>query len=85
MLAQYPEVQQVLKQFRAIHPRVPPRSEVVFLKEPFGNFDITYIANLIFGDRTVNVHLQPLEHLPDAELAKMVQFSYENGKLLRVK
>jgi hypothetical protein len=85
MLGQYPEVQEVVKQFRAVQPRVPPGSEVVFLKEPFGNYDMLFIANLAFRDRSVNVHLQPKENLPEAELAKMAQFSYEEGKLLRVR
>ena len=84
MMIQGQITQPVLREFAALRPRVPPHSQVVFLQDPFDGWDMVFIAELSFGDRTVKVHLQRMENLPPSELAKMRQFTWEGGKLLQL-
>jgi hypothetical protein len=77
---------QVIQQFRALNPHVRPHSHVVFLGDPFTEWDMLFIADLWFRDRSVTVHLQRLTPLPPAELAGVgAVFDYRDGKLLRVR
>ncbi|MBZ5583234.1 MAG: hypothetical protein LAQ30_13715 [Acidobacteriia bacterium] len=76
--------QEVIRQFDALQPRVPPHSEVVFLSDPFDGYDMEFIANLWLRDRTTNVHLQRIQRLPESEVAKMIRFTWENGKLVKL-
>jgi hypothetical protein len=77
---------QVIEQFRALHPHVGPHSHVVFLNDPFSEWDMLFIADLWFRDRTVTVHLQRLNPVPqtDLDVAEAI-FDYRDGKLLRVR
>jgi hypothetical protein len=78
------ETWQVIEQFRALNPHVRPHSHVVFLNDPFREWDMLFIADLWFRDRTVTVHLQRLTPLPPQELARAdYLFDYRDGKLLR--
>jgi hypothetical protein len=75
---------EVIQQFRALDPHVRPHSQVVFLSDPFREWDMLFIADLWFRDRTVTVHLQRLTPLPPQELARAdYLFDYRDGKLLR--
>ena len=77
---------QVIEQFRALHPQVRPHSHVVFLNDPFTAWDMLFIADLWFRDRTVTVHLQRLAPLPESALsAADVVYDYRGGQLLRVR
>jgi hypothetical protein len=77
---------QVIQQFRALDPHVRPHSHVVFLNDPFTEWDMLFIADLWFRDRTVTVHLQRLTPLPPSELAAAeALFDYRDGKLSRVR
>ena len=77
---------QVIQQFSALHPQVRPHSHVVFLNDPFTEWDMLFIADLWFRDRSVTVHLQRLTPLSDAAIAGAdAVFDYRNGKLLRVR
>jgi len=77
---------EVIEQFRALDPHVRPHSHVVFLSDPFTEWDMLFIADLWFRDRTVVVHLQRLMPLPPRELAGVDSlFDYRDGKLLRVR
>lgn len=76
----------VVAQLRDLHPRLPPRSQVVFLNDPFSDWDMTFIGTLWFGDRSIHVYNQRLEHLSAAELARMdAVFDFRNGKLVELK
>jgi hypothetical protein len=77
---------QVIEQFRALDPHVRPRSHVVFLHDPFVEWDMLFIADLWFRDRSLTIHVQRLTPLPDDVLASAnVLFDYRGGKLLRVR
>jgi hypothetical protein len=72
----------VIEQFRALDPHVRPHSHVVFLSDPFEEWDMLFIADLWFRDRTVAVHLQRLTALAPEALAQAdYLFDYHNGKL----
>ena len=75
----------IIQQFAAMKPKVPPHSTVAILNDPFQDYDMVFIASLALGDRTVNIHLQRKSQLPESDLAKMPQFTWENGKLLRLR
>jgi hypothetical protein len=76
----------VLAQFRAVNPQVHPGSKVIFLKDPFDSFDMAFIAELWFGERGTRVRLNQKTPLPPEEMAGAdAIFTWENGKLLRVK
>jgi hypothetical protein len=77
---------QVIEQFRAVHPHVRSHSHVVFLDDPFVEWDMLFIADLWFRDRSVTVHLQRLAPLPQTELsAAGAVFDYRDGKLLQIR
>ena len=46
---------EVMQQFQALNPRVERGSRVVFLDDPFGTFDMAFLAELWFRDRSVTV------------------------------
>jgi hypothetical protein len=73
----------VIQQFRALDPHVRPHSHVVFLHDPFEAWDMQFIADLWFRDRTVSVHLQRLTPLSPEALARAdYLFDYRDGQLL---
>jgi hypothetical protein len=77
---------QVIEQFRALDPHVRPHSHVVFLSDPFREWDMLFIADLWFRDRSVTVHLQRLTPLAPPALAGVnAVFDYRDGKLSRVR
>jgi hypothetical protein len=80
------ETWQVIQQFRALDPHVRPHSHVVFLHDPFAEWDMLFIADLWFRDRSLTIHLQRLTPLPDSALAAAdTIFDYRDGQLLRVR
>jgi hypothetical protein len=80
------ETWQVIQQFRALHPHVGPHSHVVFLNDPFAEWDMLFIADLWFRDRSVTVYLQRLNPVPQRDLdAAQAVFDYRDGKLLRLR
>jgi hypothetical protein len=82
------QTMEVLAEFRARKPSVPPGSTVVFLNDPWPNsgFDMAFIAELWFRDRKTRVLLNQASHLSPAEIAQAdAVFSWEEGKLIRVR
>jgi hypothetical protein len=76
----------VIRQFRALNPQVRPHSTVIFLNDPFEEFDMTFIAELSFRQPDLNIRLQRKTPLAPAELAKAdYLFSYEQGKLSQIR
>jgi len=65
---------------------VGPHSHVVFLNDPFAEWDMLFIADLWFRDRSVTVYLQRLNPVPQRDLdAAQAVFDYRDGKLLRLR
>jgi hypothetical protein len=76
----------VIGELRNLHPHVPPQSQVVFLNDPFSDWDMTFIGTLWFADPSIHVYNQRLEHLSPAELARMdAVFDFQNGRLVQLK
>ena len=74
---------EVIQQFQALNPTVRPHSTVVFLNDPFDSWDMAFVAELWFHDRTVIIHLEKKTPLTAAELARVdYLFDWRNGKLI---
>ena len=58
----------MIQQFRALHPHVRPHSHVVFLNDPFSEWDMLFIADLWFRDRTVKFTSSGLHRFPRGNL-----------------
>lgn len=82
-----PRTEAVLAQFRAVNPQVAPGSKVVFLNDPWPDtYDMSFIAELWFHDRTGVVYLNNKNHLPPGEIAAAdAVFDWRDGKLIRVR
>ncbi len=77
---------EVIEQLRAVNPHVEPGSQVVFLDDPFGNFDMAFLAELWFRDRSVSVRLYRQTPLSPAEIAKADHvFTFEDRKLVQLR
>jgi hypothetical protein len=82
------QTSEVLAQFRAMNPSVPPGSTVVFLDDPWHNhgYDMAFIAELWFRDRQTRVLLNQASPVPPEEMAKAAAvFTWQEGKLIRVR
>lgn len=76
----------VLNQLRALTPRVPPGSQVVFLNDPFDGWDMAFLAELQYHERSVTVRLQRKTPLSAEEIARaQYVFDYREGKLVRLR
>jgi hypothetical protein len=76
----------VIRQFRALNPHVRPGSKVAFLDDPFHSWDMLFLAELWFRDRTLDIHVQRHGPLTEEELAKMdYVFTFQDGKLMQLK
>ena len=75
----------VIRQFRALNPRVQPHDTVVFLNDPFDGFDMAFIAQLWFRDPTVSVRLHKKTPLTPEELGRAnLLFDWRDGRLVEV-
>ncbi len=78
----------VLAEVRAKNPTVRPGATVVFLDDPWHNqgFDMAFIAELWFRDRSTRVLLDQASHLSADEIAKAdAVFTWQEDKLIRVR
>jgi len=73
-----------IQQLRALNPHVKPHTDVAFLNDPFDGWDMVFIAELWFRDRSLRFHLQKKTPLPPEELAKMTVFDFQDGRLVQV-
>jgi hypothetical protein len=73
-----------LAQLRALNPRVKSGTQVAFLNDPFDGWDMSFIAELWFRDKSLRFHLQRKTPLPPEELAKMTVFDFQDGRLVQV-
>jgi hypothetical protein len=76
----------VIRQFRAANPQVRPGSSVAFLDDPFHSWDMLFVAELWFHDRSLKIHVAREGALGPRELAKMdAIFTFQGGELVRLK
>ena len=81
-----PQTWVAIQQLREMNPRIRPGSQVVFLDDPFHNFDMAFIAELWFQDRSVSVRLNQATPLSPKEIAAAdYVFTFEAGKLIQVR
>ena len=77
---------EVIREFDRLHPAVRPHSTVVFLNDPFEAWDMAFIAELWFHDRTVTIRLQKKTPLTAEELARAdYLFDWRGGRLVPVR
>ena len=75
-----------IQQLRALRPSVRPGSSVVFLNDPMGSWDMLFIAQLQFRDRTVSIRLNHQTPLPPEDIAKAdYVFDCVDGRLVEVR
>ena len=76
----------VIQQFRALHPQVRPGSKLAFLDDPFHSWDMLFVAQLWFRDRSLDIHVARHGPLTADELARMdYVFTFQDGKLVELK
>ena len=76
----------VIQQFRALNPQVRPGSRVAFLNDPFQSWDMLFVAELWFRDRSLEIHVDRHGPLAAEELARQdYVFRFESGTLRQVK
>ena len=81
-----PRTWEAIQQLKAIHPNIRPHSTVVFLNDPFGSFDMLFVAELQFLDRTVDIKLNLRTPLPPEEIAHADSvFDYRDGRFVQVR
>ncbi len=60
-----------IAQVRTLQPTVKPHSRVIFLSDFFPGFwDMKFVSELVWNDRSVDVTLQQYSHLPDADVQR---------------
>ena len=76
----------VIRQIETLAPRAQPHSTVVFLDDPFVDWDMAFIAELWFRDRTVEVRLHRKTPLTADEIARADRvFDFRDGRLVAVR
>jgi hypothetical protein len=76
----------VIGQFRSQRPRVRPGTTVIFLNDPFVDWDMAFIADLWFRDRTVAIRLQRKTPMTSEEIAAADHlFDWRDGKLVQIR
>jgi hypothetical protein len=76
----------VIRQLDDLRPSVRPHSSVVFLDDPFKNYNMQFIMQLWLRDRTVNVQLQRLDPRPPNDIARADHvFTFEDGRLIQIR
>lgn len=76
----------VIRQIRAVQPAVRPGSKIYVVHGPSRDWDMKFIMELVYHDRSVNVWLGEQVPLPPADIARMdYVFTFEDGRLKRLK
>ncbi len=76
----------VIEQFRAVNPHVRTGSKVAFLDDPFHSWDMLFVAELWFRDRSLDIRVARHGPLTPDELARMdYVFTFQDGKLVELK
>jgi hypothetical protein len=70
----------------ALHAEVHPHSTVIFLNDPFEDFDMAFIAELCFRQPDVYIKLRRKTPVGSEELAKADHlFGWEGGRVTQVR
>jgi hypothetical protein len=81
-----PQTWDAIQQLKAIRLKPRPRSTVVFVNDPFGTFDMAFIAELEFLDRTVTIRLNRQTPMSAGEIAQAdYVLDYREGRFARVR
>jgi hypothetical protein len=74
-----------IQRFKELNLHVRPHSMVVFLNDPLGTWDMGFIAELVFRDRTVQVWLD--RKTPSEERIAQADYliDYRDGRFVPVK
>src|SRR5258707_15879681 len=76
----------VIAQLDALHPAIRPGSRVLFLNDPFHDYDMLFIAQLWANQRDTEFRLNRIEPVPADEQGKYdTIFRFDDGKLVQVK
>jgi hypothetical protein len=76
----------VIQQLRDLHPDVRPGSQIVFLDDPFQEYDMAFIAELYFRDPSISIRLGRKTPLSPQELARVDHvFTFAEGKLMQIR
>ena len=77
---------EVIGQFRALGPQVRPNSRVVFLNDPFVDWDMAFIADLWFRDRSLALVLHRKTPITPEETARAGHvFDWRDGRLIQLR
>jgi hypothetical protein len=77
---------ETVQQLKDLNPHVRRGSEIVVLDDPFTFYDMAFIIELWFRDRTLSVHLQRLNPQPPEQIAKADHiFKFEEGRLRQLR
>ncbi len=75
-----------IEQVRALQPAVKPRSRIYVVQDPFPEWDMKFILELTYRDRTVDVSLGDKVPLPPDQVERMdYVFTFEGEKLRKLK
>lgn len=81
----WPKTWSGIQQLKLLNPHVRPNSTVVFLDDPLGNYDMVFIAELWFRDRTLSISVNH-PPLTRQEIAKAdYLFDYRDGHFVQVR
>jgi len=70
----------------SLHPQVRPHSTVIFLNDPFEDFDMAFIADLFFRQPDISIKLGRKTPVGPEELVKAdYLFGYEAGRVTQVR
>ena len=75
-----------IQQLKALQPSVKPNTRVLFLQNPFGGWDMKFIADLVYGDHSVFVQLANENPVTPAQIPSFdIIFTWDQGHLVRLK
>lgn len=76
----------VIRQLRQLNPKVRPNSSIVFLTDPFEGWDMAFIAELWFRDRSLDIRLERKTPSTPDELARANHlFTFVEGRLVQTR
>jgi hypothetical protein len=77
---------EVIQQLDELRPAASPNSRIVFLNDPFEGWDMEFIAELWFRDRTLDIKLDRKTPLTREELACADHvFTFADGRLVQMR
>jgi len=81
-----PKTWKAIQQMKELNPHVGHHRTVVFLNDPFGTYDMSFIAELFFRDPTVTIRLNSQTPLAPEEVASAaLVFDYKDGNLVQLR